>query len=170
MKTFKILPWYFLLLMVGLCVAMSTREGMIVSAETVESTYSPESGVNILKTKADEFLKSTLKTKRNVYLIVTSSTYQGRTNMTKVIAELNKNKTVDYILFISKDNIKMNMILKRIADTPSQLSATNDLILLTVNPNFKPPMAETQLYTPAPSTAFDSIKGIITRFTTSPKK
>ena len=168
MKTFRILPWYFLVLIIGLCVTvMYTTEGMIVSSQTVVGTYALDTGVQVLKTKATEFINSTSKTKRNVYAIFLSDTYQGRTNTTNITNELNKNKTVDYIFFISKDNTKVNMVLKEIS--ASQLSVSNDLIVLTVNSGFKPPMSVTTMYVPAPSTAYTSIKEIVTRFTTSAK-
>jgi hypothetical protein len=167
MKTFRILPWYFLLLILGLCVAiMKTTEGMIVADQLVNATYTKDAGIQLLTTKSNEFINNNAKTKRPLCIIFVSNSYKGRTNMTNVKTELNKNKSVDYILFTSNDDTKANLILQHISmDKLSTQNPVNPLVVLVANGGYKPANPSNQRYV-MDTARFNEIKKIIDKFTT----
>ena len=166
MKTFRILPWYFLLLILGLCVSMTTREGMIVSDQLVNTTYTHDAGVQLLKTKATEFINNAAKTKRPVCAIFVSDSTKGKINMTNVKSDLNKITTVDYILFTSNDDTKTNVILQSISmEKLSTQNPVTPLVVQVANGGYKTYNPANQMYV-SDKKRFDEVKKIIDKYTT----
>lgn len=167
MKTFRILPWYFLLLILGLCVAiMTTTEGMLVDNEqVVNSSYTHATGIALLKKRASEYINNAAKTKKPMCAVFVSDSYKTR-NMTKVRDDLNKNTKVDYLLFTSYDDTKTNVILQSIS--VAKLSAqnpVNPLVVLVANGAYKPTSNPNQTYI-GDTTRFNEVKKIIDKYTT----
>jgi len=167
MKTFRILPWYFLLLILGLCVAiMTTTEGMLVENEqVVNSSYTHDAGITLLKKRAGDFIANTAKTKKPMCAIFVSDSYKTR-NMTNVRNDLNKNTKVDYLLFTSYDDTKTNVILQSISEAKlSAQNPVNPLVVLVANGAYKPTSNPNQTYI-GDTTRFNEVKKIIDKYTT----
>jgi hypothetical protein len=126
MKTLRILPWYFLLLIIGLCAAMSTREGMTV--KHVDDDATVDSVVQFLKDKFNESVS-----KKDLRLIVVSdkiTTYHG---------------TKHDIILKSKNDTKTNLILSKI----SKGYLDGDTMILIANKKYEPYMYSNEMFIPA---------------------
>jgi hypothetical protein len=129
MKTFSILPWYFLLLIVGLCASvMVTTEGMtqeksvmgttpidVLSAETSPAILIVVAQRNIGTTKVDDFKNAVGVKYPNMNIKVFNSTNDARTNEFLQIISTEK-ITATYGFVILKPNSAYN-ITKPNSDT-----------------------------------------------------
>lgn len=150
MKTFRILPWYLLLLMIGLCAAISTREGMTVAVKDIDAEYTVNSGVQLLKNKFNEYFSKD----KDLHVVVISDSISSRLNPNVVNAFKGKR---NYIVLNSKDDTKTNAILAHVSENDIH----GDKMLLTANTNYETHMYSTKMFIPATNSIVKEVNAII---------
>ncbi len=150
MKTFRILPWYFLLLIIGLCAAMSTREGMTVVLKTVDENYVVDSCVQLLKDNFNKYLSKT----EDLHVIIISDKI---TIPYHIVNNFNFKSKRKYIILISKNDTKTNLILSKI----SKSYLYGDKMILTANKKYEPYMYSNEMFIPAEEDIINEVNSIL---------
>jgi hypothetical protein len=153
MKTYRILPWYFLLLIVILCgaVMLSTTEGMVTTQIIDKSeTGEADNTIRMLIEKSNEEIR---KKKSVFHVLVVSEKFRNYSknsynlSIDKAVKDLKTKLPKDDILLLISDNDKKtNNILSRI----SNVQLSNNIVMINCNKQYKSSMDNSKRYDLSP--------------------
>ena len=162
MKTYSILPWYYLLLLVVLCAAiLPTTEGMVIKS-TIYSTSPITTSVQALKNKQKIEIK---KTNSDYIVVILPEKYSSSVNISKLTTDLYKLTSYTFALYLSKNDAKMNSILKEISNltiTPSSKALT-----MKINRAYTTNMTTNKMYIAGPTSVTNSIQNSVDKYRTT---
>jgi hypothetical protein len=163
MKTFNILPWYLLLLIVVFCVAiMNTTEGM--DNFTIKDNTTMDDVTKKLNAKGTKHL---IPKKSNVKVVVLSKNTTSSIYKEKLANKFRQLDNMDIQLLFSKSDDTTNKILKQISTNTLN---NKDFILLEPNPGYIPE-DPSSLYVKSNNIILENrIRSIIKTFTKPEKR